>query len=131
MLPRASNSYPRIPHQHVLLSDLKDSRRQQQSIANRLIFDAHLPAFAGRRLVGRAARARQRYAEHRLERGGISRVWRNAVVEQIRQAGAACEGAVVLVGRSNRGNAADGLGLRLVVTTGEREEPAIELDLVL
>ncbi len=132
ILHRIAHAIDEIGGLHVALGEVIDGGGEEGIPAHRLILDAGLILLAFRGLEGRAAERRRHVADHRLEGGGIAHIRRDAVVKQIGQARAPGGGAVVLI---LRGQAVIGEGGRIgagpVLPHAQRQQPAVELDLVL
>lgn len=124
----------RVGRADVFLRDLEGRQRDKAVVAVGLVFHAGLVLLSGGGLERRAV---ARNAGHRLERGRVAEVRRDAVVKAIGHAGAA--GEAVGIGRARRPaplaaaarDAVVGGALGPVITAGEGEAQAVQFDLVL
>ncbi|CUJ17552.1 Uncharacterised protein [Achromobacter sp. 2789STDY5608628] len=116
-----------VRHQRVALADVERRHREQRVHAGRLVLQ---PDFILAGLARHERRAAGVDADVGLERGGVADVGREAVVEQVQQAGAVAGGFAGLVGGA-LGQAVVGILLGPVVAHAQQRAEAAEAELIL
>ncbi|KAG0776925.1 hypothetical protein G6F22_012226 [Rhizopus arrhizus] len=118
----------RVDGERVVLLDLVRRRGQQQAATLGLVLHAGLELLAG----GRHERApRVVGTDGGLERLRPAHVGAHAIVEQVVHAHPAGEPVIALVGAAGGADALLGIGTDPVLAAGQRDQPAVDADLVL